>query len=136
MAKRDAVSQNLWRGDYSGSVFQFSPSFYADNGTGFTCLVSTKFDSPDGANVQNMFRRLFLDVNTVSGVTGSIDVKVKTDYSDTTKATFSIFQNQFQTRRDFGVQGKSVAFEMAHNNPSLPLNIYGYTVQRRFLRNV
>lgn len=136
MAKQQLSSQALWRGDYSGNVFHFSPSFYADNGTGFTCKIKTKFDSPDGANIQNMFRRLFLDVNTVSGVTGTIDVKVLSDYSDTTKATFAIYQNQFQTRRDFGVQGKAIAFEMAHNNASLPFDLYGFTVQRRYIRNV
>jgi len=136
MAKQELSAQTLWRGDYSGNVFHFSPSFYADNGSGFTCKIKTKFDSPDGANMQNMFRRLFLDVNTVSGVTGTIDVKVLADYSDTTRATFAIYQNQFQTRRDFGVQGKAIAFEMAHNNPSLPFDLYGFTVQRRFIRNV
>jgi hypothetical protein len=136
MAKQQLSNQALWRGDYSGNVFHFSPSFYSDNGSGFTCKIKTKFDSPDGANIQNMFRRLFLDVNTVSGITGTIDVKVLSDYSDTTKATFAIYQNQFQTRRDFGVQGKAVAFEMAHNNASLPFDLYGFTVQRRYIRNV
>lgn len=136
MAKQGLSRDNLWVGDYSGQVSYFSPSFFADNGTGITCLIETKFDSPDGANVQNMYRQLFLDVNTPTGVTGKIDVEVFSDYTASAKATFSVFQNSFQTKKDFGVQGKSVAFRMTHNSESLPLTIYGYTVRRRFLREV
>lgn len=137
MAKRDLTIDRLWFGDYSGNISHFSPSFYSDNGTGITCLVETKWDSPDGPNIQNMFRRLFMDVNTVSGVTGVIDVQVYRNYDrDTIKATFSIYQNQHQTRKEFGVSGKSVAFQFSHNSASLPLDLFGYTVYRRFLREV
>lgn len=137
MAKRDLTIDRLWYGDYSGNISHFSPSFYADNGSGITCLIDTKWDAPDGPNIENKFRRLFMDVNTVSGVTGTIDVEVYRNYDrDTVKATFSIYQNQFQTRREFGVGGKSVAFKFSHNSASLPLDLFGYTVHRRFLREV
>ena len=136
MARQELSHNHLWMGDYSGMVHYFSPSLYGDNGSGFSCQLNTKFDSPDGENIQSMFRRLFLDVNTVSGITGVIDVEVYKDYDRTAAATFQIFQNQFQTRKDFGVQGKSVAFQMTHNSPSLPLTLYGYTAQRRYLREV
>lgn len=137
MAKRDLTIDRLWYGDYSGNISHFSPSFYADNGAGITCLVKTKWDAPDGPNVENAFRRLFMDVNPVTGVTGTIDVEVYRNYDfDTVKATFAIYQNQFQTRREFGVNGKSVAFAFTHNSASLPLDLYGYTVHRRFLREV
>lgn len=135
-AKRELGIDRIWYGDYSGVVSHFSPSFYSDNGSGITCLIETKFDSPDGENIQNRFRRLFLDVNTPSGVTGVINVEVRSDYDTTAQATFSIYQDKFQTRRDFGVQGKSIGFKMSHNSASLPLDIYGYTVHRRFLREV
>lgn len=136
-AKRELTIDRLWYGDYSGNISHFSPSFYADNGTGFTCLIKTKFDAPDGQNIQNNFRRFFLDLETASGVTGVVNVNVYADYNDSTiKATFPIYQDQFQTRKDFGVRGKSAAFQMSHNSASLPLTIYGYTVQRRFLRDV
>lgn len=136
MAKRELTIDRLWFGDYSGNVHHFSPSFYGDNGQAITCIIDTKFDSPDGANIQNMFRRLFVDTNKVTGVTGAIDVEVYRDYDRTTQATFTIYQNQFQTRKDFGVQGKSVAFKMTHKSASLPFDFYGYTVQRKYLREV
>lgn len=126
-----------WYGDYSGMISYMGPSFYSYNGTAFTCKIGTKFDSPDGEDVTNIFRRMFLDVNTVSGVTGRIDVQVLSDYDQSTvKATFAVYQDAFQTRADFGVVAKSIGFNMQHSNPSLPLVINGYDVQRRFMRRV
>lgn len=126
-----------WFGDYSGKIHYFSESLYGDNGSGFTCLVFSKFDAPDGQNVQNMFRRLFVDVNTPSGVTGEIKIEAYSDYDQSTvRATFSVYQNQFQTRADFGVSAKSIGFKFSHFNASLPLTFYGYLTQRRYLRDV
>lgn len=137
MAKQELSRDHLWFGDYSGMIHYFSPSFYADNGQGITCLVQTKFDSPDGENIQNIYRRLFIDNDTPSGTTGAINVEVFKDYDrSSVQATFSVFQSQFQTRRDFGVSARSIAFDMSHNSASLPLTLYGYTVQRRYLRDV
>lgn len=137
MARNELDRDYLWFGGQSGVLSYFSPSFYGDNGSGITCVVETKFDAPDGQNIQNMFRRLFVDVNTPTGTTGTIDVEVFADYNNAlVQQTFAVYQNQFQTRTDFGVQGKSVAFKMTHNSPSLPLEMYGYTVQRRYLRDV
>lgn len=135
--KSSLGTPTAWYGDYSGIPHYFSPSFYADNGTGFTNVIETRFMAPDGANVTNMFRQFFLDVNTQSGVTGVVDVEVFTDYDrSTVKATFSVFMDQFQTRTDFGVGGKSIAFKMYFNNISLPAQINGWTVRRRYLRSV
>lgn len=135
--KQYLTKSTVWYGNYSGMVYYMSPSFYSHNGSAFTCVVETAFDAPDGQDVENMFRRLFLDVNTATGVTGVINVKVKSNYDrQTVNETFSIFQNQFQTRVDFGVPGKAIGFEFLWSNVSLPLLINGYDVQRRYLRNV
>lgn len=137
LIKGPLTQKELWFGNASGIVNYFSTSFYADNGAGISLRVRTKFDAPRGESVENAFRRLFLDVNQVSGVTGAVDVKVFRNYDFTTvQATFTIYQNQFQTRRDFGVNGRSVAFEFNHRSASLPLTMYGFTVQDRFIRNV
>ena len=72
-----------------------------------------------------------------SGVTGTIPVKVFSDYdSATVKATFAIYQSVFQSRADFGVQAKSVTAEFGHFSASLPLVINGFSWTKRFLRNV
>jgi hypothetical protein len=130
-------STSNWFGNYSGMINYMSPSFFAHNGVGMTCVIETVFDAPDGRDVTNMFRRLFLDVNTQSGVTGVINVEVVKDFNrSSVQATFAVYQSEFQTRADFGVMAKAVAFKMYHNNVSLPLTINGYDVQRRFLRKV
>ena len=135
--KQGLNKSTVWYGDYSGSVQYMSPSFYSYNGTAFTCLIQTGFDAPDGQDVTNMFRRLFLDVNTASGATGAIDVEVFKDYNKSSiQQTFTIYQSQFQTRQEFGVMAKSVGFKMYHSSPSLPLLVNGYDVQRRYLRKV
>lgn len=124
-------------GDYSGKIHHFSPTFYGDNGAGITTYIQTKFDSPDGANVENMFRQLFLDVQPVTGLTGTVNVRVFNNYdSSTVRATMAVYQGEFQTRRDFGVAGKSVGFDFMHFSASLPITYYGYTVKRRYLRDV
>lgn len=137
LIKQSLDHEHLWFGDYSGLVHYSSPSFYGDNGAAISTLIETKFDAPDGNDVENMYRRLFLDVNTVSGITGVIDVDIYSNYNKSTvQHTFSIYQNQFQTREDFGVGSRSIAFKISHASASLPLTVYGYTVHRRFLRNV
>lgn len=135
--KQGLSKRTVWYGDYSGSINYMSPSFFSYDGRAFTSVIETGFDSPDGQDVTNIFRRLFLDVNTQSGVTGVINVEVFADYNrSSAQATFAVYQDQFQTRADFGVQGKAVAFKMSHSNVSLPLLINGYDVQRRYLRKV
>lgn len=136
-AKQYLNKSTTWYGTPSGVVYYMSPSFLSYNGVGYTSYVQTSFDAPDGKDVESMFRRLFLDVNTVSGVTGVINVEVFSNYNqNTVQATFAVYQNQFQTRSDFGVMAKSIGFKMYHSNVSLPLVINGYDVQRRFLRKV
>lgn len=135
--KQSLTKSTPWYGTPSGLIHYMSPSFFSYNGTAFTCMIETAFDAPDGADVENMFRRLFIDVNQATGVTGQISTEVYSNYDrSTVRATFSIYQNQFQTRSDFGVGGKAIGFKMYHSNISLPLTINGYDVQRRFLRKV
>lgn len=135
--KQSLNKRTSWYGTPSGIIYYMSPSFFSYNGTAFTCMIETAFDSPDGTDVENMFRRLFLDVNQVSGITGTIGINVMANHDrSTVRATFSIYQNAFQTRADFGVPGKAVGFQMFHSNISLPLTLNGYNVQRRFLRKV
>lgn len=137
-AKQALPFEQAWMGTYSGMIYHFSSSFLGDNGQGITTYALTKFDSPDGANVQNMYRQIFIDQQSnSSGLTGTINVRVFRNYdASTVQATFAIYQNAFQTRSDFGVQGKSIAFDFMHFSASLPITYYGYTVRRRYLRDV
>lgn len=126
----------MFMGTPSLTVSQFSPTYYADNGQGFTCLVRPAWNSPMGENIEHMFRRLFLNVNTVSGATGAVNISIYKDYDFTTiQATNTVYQNQHQTRIDFGVMGQAASFELSHFHASLPFSLYGYTWAHRYLRN-
>jgi hypothetical protein len=128
--------QTVWRGDYSGLIHYHGEVFYGDNGQAITCTIKPHWDKGK-ENETWIQRRLFLDVNTVSGVTGTITGKVYSDYNASTiQATFSMYQNQFQSRAEMGVVGKAFTAEMSHSSASLPLLINGYSWAKRFLRNV
>lgn len=128
---------SVWRGDYSGFVHFIGESFFSDSGQGITCLALTHFENEGGENQTTIWRRLFLDVATTSGGTGVINGEVFSNYNVTTvQATFSMFQNQFQTRAEMGVVGKAIASKFSHFSASLPLLLNGYGWGKRGLRNV
>ncbi|MES1988818.1 MAG: hypothetical protein V4440_12480 [Pseudomonadota bacterium] len=128
----------VYRGDYSGLIHYTSASFYSDSGQGITCFGSLRFENTGGENQTTLWRRLFLDVSpNSSGVTGAISGQLFTNYdSSTVQGTFMVFQNQYQTRVEMGVQGKAVSAQFSHNSASLPLLINGYGWANRGLRNV
>lgn len=128
---------SVWRGDYTGNVHVFGSSYYNDSGQGITCLAMTRFENDGGENQTTLWRRLFLDVATTSGITGVINGQVFSNYDKgTVQGTFTVYQNQFQTRTEMGILGKSVAAQVSHNSASLPLVINGYGWAKRGLRNV
>lgn len=126
----------VWRGDYSGLPHYYGESFYSDSGSGITCLAFTRFDLAK-ENETWIWRRFFLDVATASGLTGTLAGQIFSDYDQSTvQATFSMYQNAFQSRAEMGVVGKAVACQFAHFSASLPLLINGYSWAKRGLRNV
>lgn len=126
----------VWRGSYSGHISYFGESFFSDSGRGISCVVFTRFENDGGENQSSIWRRLFLDVNSV-GVSQPIIGKMYSNYDTTTvQATFTMYQNQFQSRAEMGVLGKSVAAQFSHSSTSLPFRINGYGFANRGLRNV
>lgn len=129
--------QTTWRGDYSGMIFYHGDVFYGDNGQGITCTARPHWDKWQGEHSTNIWRRLFLDVGTATGITGVITGKVYSNYDNATvQATYSMYQSQFQSRAEMGVVGKAVTTEWAHYSASLPLLVNGYSWAKRNLRNV
>lgn len=129
--------KTVWYGNPSGMVYYFGSSFYGDNGQGITCLTMSKFDKFVGENHTSVWRRLFVDVSPVSGLTGVLSGKVFSDYNQSTvKATFTMYQSEFQSRAEMGVVGKAMAFELTHRSASLPFLLNGYTWAKRNLRDV
>ena len=125
-------------GDYSGMVRSFGESLFGDNGGGISCVGLPLWQIDRGQQSTSLWRRFFLDVQpNSSGVTGAISIKVFSDYdTSTVRATFTMYQNVFQSRADFGVQAKAISCEFGHYSASLPLVINGFSWTKRFLRNV
>ncbi len=129
--------QTMWRGDYSGMIHYGGESFFSDSGRGISCVALTRFENVGGENQTTLWRRFFLDVATQTGLTGQINCKFFSNYdSSTVQATFAMYQSQFQTRAEFGINGKSAAAQISHSSASLPLLINGYAWATRGLRNV
>ena len=125
-----------WRGDYSGMIYYHGESFFGDNGQGITCLMTPHWDK-NKENETWIWRRFFLDVATVTGLTGTITGRLFRDYDQSSvQATFAMTQDAFQSRAEVGVMAKAVTGEFAHFSASLPLLINGYSWAKRFLRNV
>lgn len=134
--KADANKPTVWRGNYSGMIYNFGESFLGDNGSGISCVLTPRWDK-NKENETWIWRRAFLDVATVSGLTGTITGKVFSNYDlNTVQATFSFYQDAFQSRGEMGVVGKAVTAEFAHFSASLPLLVNNYSWAKRFLRNV
>jgi hypothetical protein len=136
-AKGALNKPTVWRGDYSGLVHYMGESFYSDSGQAITCMSQSRFQNNGGENQTTIWRRYFMDMATASGVTGVINGTIFTNYdSSTVQGTFAIYQNQFQTRAEMGVQGKAIGVQISHCSASLPLLINGYAWATRGLRNV
>jgi hypothetical protein len=129
-------TKTVFFGDYSGMLHHYSPSFLADNGSAFTCIAQPRFDQPQGKNVEALFRRLWLDSEPVSGPTGMINVTLLRNMSSTGLTTMTVYQSQFQSRLEIGVQAKAIGFIFSHAHASLPCQINGWVVAHRWLRDL
>jgi len=134
--KQDLTKATVWRGSYSGMIYYHGASFLGDNGQGISCVIRPHWDK-NKENETWIWRRFFADVGTVTGLTGTLTGRVFSNYDNTTvQATFSMYQDAFQSRAEFGVPAKSVTVELGHYSASLPLLFNGYSWAKRFLRNV
>lgn len=123
-------------GGYTGTVANFASDVESDLGQGFTCLIKTGFISLLGQSTEQQYRRFFLNVEPILGFTQPIGLKFYTDYGATVMATFTIYQQPFQTRVDFGLPAKTFNAEIAHFSPTFSFKCFGWTLESRFQRAV
>lgn len=129
-------TKNLFYGDTSGRVNWFGPSFLADNGTGFSTYFKTRFLHDMGESTQKVFRRLFINTDSPSAATLSFNINFYQDYGISVVLGTSFVLSQFQNRLEYGISAKSIAFELSNLQTSIPLRIYGFTIESRFQRRV
>lgn len=129
-------------GDYSGSIHYFDPIFYSDSGRAFTCSITSRYFGDLGFSVTKQFRRLYFDMvmAQAAGVTHLLKVNLFSDMNSNAvqfSTTFAISSSLPQQNRiDFGVPGKTLAFQMHHVAQDSALQFSGFTVEYRFQRAV
>lgn len=136
MAKRGFTSDRAFFGSYSGGVFNFGSSLFGDFGQSITCILKTRFHSDTGKSIEQLYRRLYLDVDPVLGLTSAITTNFYTDYGSSIALTRTLYQAPFQSRIDFGLPAKSLSIEFVNSTSTDPIKVNGYTIESREQRRV
>lgn len=123
-------------GSYSGTIFNFGASLFGDDGRGITCSVQPRYLAPMGQSMEQQFRRLYLNVDPIIGVTQPIEVKLRPNYGASVSQSYTMYQNPFQSRIEFGIPAISMSPEFIHVSATLSLKINGWTIESRFQRAV
>lgn len=100
-----------------------------------TTIARFPFVTNFGWSTTQVYRRLYVDVDPVLGVTQSFNANLYLNQSDTAALGTTIPTTQYQTRIDFGLPGKGLSVELIEGS-TLPLRLNGYTIESRFQRNV
>lgn len=135
----ETLTQDVAFSDVNGSFITFSrfkDDVFTDRGQPITLMAKTRFHKRAGDTTQEMWRRLFLNAD---GVSGSVNATVNFygDYSAGSSLTRNITLNDghFQYRIDYGVSAKTLSVEFIIQ-ASQQIIINGYTVESRYLRSV
>ena len=136
VAKRQFDTQRAFYGSYTGGIFNFGSSLFSDFGQSITCILKTRFHSDTGKSIEQLYRRLYLDVDPVLGLTSAITANFYTDYGSTIMLTRTLYQAPFQSRIDFGLPAKSLSVEFVNSTTTDPIKINGYTIESREQRRV
>lgn len=119
-------------GGYTGLVSYFGPSFFSDNGVGFTTVAKSGYMADMGHSVSKLYRRLFVDSVPV-GSSSAITVNFYQDYGSSVVFSASYFQSPFQNRIEYGIPAKSMAVEFVMGS-TYPFQLMGFDSYFRFLR--
>lgn len=134
LAKGQLGIKSPFFGNYTGAIFNFGISLMGDNGKGITCSFDSGFLAARGQTTESMYRRFYLDVDPVLGVTQAITTEFKTNYGTTIQASRTMYQNPFQSRVDFGLSAKSIQVSVFHVSATLSCKINGFAFESRFQR--
>jgi hypothetical protein len=136
LAKQTFTQKQPFFGGYSGSLSYLSATLPNDNGRAITCRIQTAFDIPRGQTTESLFRRFYMNVSSVLGITAPITINLRTNYGSTIQSTQTMYRSQFQSRVDFGLPGRSIQAEVVYSSASFPLTVFGYGWDSRFQRSV
>jgi hypothetical protein len=121
-------------GGYTGTISYFDENLYNDNGAPISCVATTSWLAPLGKSTEQLFRRTYIDVNRLVGLTQAITLDFYSNFGTTLQATRTVYQSDFQTRVDYGIAGRALQTVITHTSASLPIVFYGWTNEVRELR--
>ena len=100
-----------------------------------TTVVRFPFVTNFGWSTTQVFRRLYVDVDPVVGMTHLFNANFYLNDSNTVSLTRGITTTSHQTRIDFGLPANGMSVELIEGS-TLATRIPCYTVESRFQRNV
>lgn len=122
-------------GGYSGTLANIGETLISDFGNAITCMITTHFTAKRGQTVESQYRRFYLDVDPIVGVTSPIEINLRANYGTSNVVTRTMYQNPFQSRIDFGIPSRSIQAQIIHQSASLGFKMNGYTFSSRFQRD-
>ena len=128
-------TKNAFYGTSNGMVNWFGSSMITDNGAGFTTYIKTRFLHDLGESYQKQFRRLYLNIDAPSS-TLTFQCNFFQDFGSSIVKSVTINCSQFQTRIDYGISAKSLAFELSSFQSNQKLTLHGFTIESRLQRKV
>lgn len=124
-------------GGYSGTIVYFGASFLSDAGSGITCVIGSRYHTEEGNSITKQYRRLFLNFTpSTPGSTVPVDISFFKDFYPISVLDRTMYQSPFQSRIDFGIPGKSLAFTLTSVSSTEKMIFHGYTLEHRFQRAV
>lgn len=136
IVKGPLSSPMVFFGGYSGKIFNYGSSFIGDNGVGFTCMYKTRYLSDMGQSIEKQWRRLYLNVDPTPSVTIPISIDFMKNYGTSITLNKTMYGTQFQSRIDYGISAKSLAYQATYNSATIAIKIHGFTVEYREQRRV
>ena len=133
----DQTTKTIFYGGYTGGLFYLGQSYMSDNGVAFTCAMFTNWLAASGQTTENMYRRLWMDVDPIIGITQVLSFHLYSNYSTLAFAyTGAVAITAFQNRTDFGVSARALALQVSYSSATLPFKINAYTFESRYQRSV
>lgn len=137
IAQGNQSVKTVFYGGYTGGLFYVGSSFMGDNGGAITCMAFTRWIAPAGQTTDNLYRRFYMDIDPILGVTQTVNVQFYTNYStNSIQYTNSIVGSSYQTRLDFGLPARTIAAQIFHSSATLPFKMNAFTFESMYLRSV
>lgn len=105
-----------------------------DRGSNITLSFKTRYHKRLGDSTQEMWRRVFMDIEPGPTLSPTMTINLLADYGASVSDTKFVNVGAYQNRVDFGVSAKSLSIQTILSvNERVTVN--GYTIESRYLRS-